>query len=368
MAGNTIGTLYKVTTWGESHGVALGVVIDGCPAGIEIRAEEIQLEVDARKPQTENGGTTRREKDKIEILAGVFEGKTTGTPISIMVRNNDARSGDYEALKDVYRPGHADYSYELKYGAKDHRGGGRASGRETVSRVIAGAIAKKILRKYTSASNGVVEENSETIILAHTIQIGPIKALTYDQKEIAANPLRCADPIAAQKMLALIETVRAEKDGIGGIIEIRIQHPPIGLGEPIFDKLHADLGKALFSIPAVKGVAFGKGFDVATMRSSENNDSYEMVNGKITTQTNHSGGILGGISTGEEIIIQIAIKPPSSIGRKQKTVRKDGESTTIMIEGRHDTCIVPRVIPIAESMVAITLVDHLFRQRASEHF
>lgn len=357
MAGNSIGTLFTVTTWGESHGPSLGVVIDGCPAGINVSAEEIQREVDRRKPQAASGGTARREDDQIDVLSGIFEDVTTGAPIAIMVRNEDHQSKDYDALKEVFRPGHADLSYELKYGtARDYRGGGRASGRETVSRVIAGAIAKKILLAYTP----------DTTILGHTIQIGAIKTSVF-KPETIDNPLCCADPEATTHMLSLIDAIRADHDSIGGIIEIRIQRPPAGLGEPVFDKLNADLGKALLSIPAVKGVAFGEGFETAHMRGSENNDTYTTHDGKITTQTNHSGGILGGISTGEDIIIHIAIKPASSIGKEQTTVTKDGQATTIAIRGRHDACIVPRAIPVAESMVAMTLVDHLLRQRAAQH-
>ncbi|MBP7898681.1 chorismate synthase [Candidatus Gracilibacteria bacterium] len=362
MAGNSIGTVFKVTTWGESHGPALGVVIDGCPAGIEIGIEDIQREVDARKPQAESGGTARKEEDIVEILSGIFEGKTTGMPISMMVKNKDHKSEDYGDLKDVYRPGHADYAYDLKYGFRDHRGGGRASGRETVSRVIAGAIAKKILVSFAPTC----------VIIGHTVQIGEIEAsrtnlVTLNSKTIASSPLRCIDSEATEKILTLIEKTRNEGDSLGGIIEIRIQNPPQGLGEPVFDKLNADLAKAIFSIPAIRGVSFGEGFRAATMRGSEHNDNYEMRNGNVVTETNHAGGILGGISTGEEIVIQIAIKPPSSIGKKQETIGIDEKQTTIEIKGRHDTCIVPRIIPVAESMTAITLVDHLLRQRAGQH-
>lgn len=356
MAGNTIGTLFRVTTWGESHGPFIGVVIDGCPSGLEISPEEIQFELDRRKPQSATGGTSRNEEDEIEIGSGIFEGKTTGTPITIIIRNKGQQPEDYEKLRDVFRPGHADYAYHLKYGIRDHRGGGRASGRETASRVIAGTIAKKLLEK------------TNTTIQGHTVQIGHIQTSTLNEEEIQKNPLRCGDSKAAQDMLELIKSMREEHDSIGGIIEILIKQPPAGLGEPVFDKLNADLAKAIFSIPAVKGVSFGKGFEVAAMRGSENNDPLFMNEGKINAKSNHAGGILGGISTGEDIVIRVAIKPPSSIGKPQQTITTSHQEAKITIEGRHDICIVPRVIPIAESMVAIILADHLLRQRSIEHF
>lgn len=312
MAGNSFGTLFRITTWGESHGPAVGAVIDGCPAGIKIALDDIQREVDRRKPSGATE-TARREEDRVEILSGIFEGITTGMPISLLVKNKDARSSDYDALKNVYRPGHADMTYEMKYGIRDYRGGGRASGRETVARVMAGAVAKRVL--------GATVE-----VIGHTVQIGPHRV------EAA--------------MKAYVEEVRAARDSIGGIIEILIRgaptnvpaNPLAGLGEPVFDRLNADLGKALFSIPAVKSVSFGRGMDVATMKGSEHNAARV------------AGGILGGIATGDEITIQIAVKPPSSIG----------------IGGRHDACIAPRIIPVAESMVAIVLADHLLRNRAAK--
>lgn len=346
MPGNTFGTLLKVTTWGESHGSSLGVVIDGCPAGLEVNLEEIQQEVDRRRPQDSSISTARKERDTVELLGGLFEGKTTGAPLAFLVWNSDARPADYEALRNVYRPGHADQSYEMKYGVRDHRGGGRASGRETVCRVIAGAVAKKIL-------------GNRVQITGHTVQIGDIRVETFNAGEIPQNLLFCADANAANQMLELIGQVRDEKDSIGGIIEILIRGMPAGLGEPVFDKLSADLGKALFSIPAVKGVEFGRGFETATMRGSQNNDT--------PGKTNNAGGILGGISNGEEIVIRIAVKPASSIGKEQQTMKKDGSDTTITISGRHDACIVPRAIPVAESMVALVLADHLLRQRAIKH-
>ncbi len=339
MSGNSLGTTFKITTWGESHGPALGVVIDGCPAGISISEKEIQKEVDRRKPKRGSKvSTSRAEEDKIKILSGVFEGKTTGTPISIIVENKDARSKDYEKLKKMYRPGHADYTYDLKYGIRDHRGGGRASGRETVSRVMGGAVAKKILTL-----------KRKTEIFGHTVQIGNIKAAKFAKSEIEKNELRCADKEASKKMVKRIKEIRSEKDSIGAIVEIIIKNPPKGLGEPVFDKLDAELAKAMMSIGAVKGVEIGAGFNVAEMKGSENNDQMRATNkGKskeIAFLSNKAGGILGGISTGEDIIIRLAVKPVPSI----------------KLPGRHDTCLAPRIIPVAEAMAAIVLTDHLLR-------
>lgn len=357
MAGNTIGTLFRITTWGESHGEALGVVIDGCPPGILLNEKDIQTEVDRRRPQDDRISTPRKESDTVHILSGVFEGKTTGMPISIVVWNENQRSKDYAALKDIFRPGHADFTYAEKYGYRDYRGGGRSSGRETICRVMAGAVAKKILTL------------SGTHIYGFTTQIGDITAKKRnlsapDIKEIEKNAIRCADPSTAKKMISLVERIRNEGDSIGGCIRIHIARPPKNLGEPVFDKIQADIGKALFSIQAVKGVSFGEGFNVATMKGSENNDVFASSKGKLHPKTNHAGGLLGGITTGEDIVIDMAIKPASSIGKTQKTATQKGKTMNLSIEGRHDACIVPRVIPVAESMVAITLVDHLLRQKA----
>lgn len=349
MAGNTFGKNFRVTTWGESHGEALGVVIDGCPAGLVISEKEIQEEVNRRKPLSESKvSTSRMERDKIRILSGIFEGKTLGTPISILVENENSKSSDYEAIKDTYRPGHADYTYDLKYGFRDYRGGGRSSGRETVSRVIAGAIAKKLLKNLYG-----------TEIFGHTTQIGNIKANKFDKKYIEKSPVRCADKSASEKMLKLIENLRAHGDSIGAIVEIIIKNPPKGLGKPVFDKLNAELGKAMLSIGAVKGVEFGSGFKSAEMKGSENNDQMKMVKGKVKFLSNHGGGILGGISTGEDIVLRIAIKPVSSISVAQKTVSKSGKNMTLKVTGRHDCCLAPRIIPVAESMAAIVLADFM---------
>jgi chorismate synthase len=351
MPGNTFGTLFRVTTWGESHGPALGAVIDGCPAGFPLTEKDIQSELDRRRPGQSKVGTSRAEADRVRILSGVFEGKTLGTPISLIVENKDHRSHDYSKIKDLYRPGHADYSFDLKYGLRDYRGGGRSSGRETISRVMAGAIAKKFLLA-----------KEKTRIIGHTVQVGTIKASKFNEKEIEGNSLRCADPTIAKKMEQYVLKVKDEGDSVGGIVEIIVRNTPAGLGEPVFDKLQADLGKALFSIATVKGVEFGDGFRVAELKGSQNNDELIKHGGKITTKTNHAGGIYGGISIGTDLIIRLAVKPPASIAKKQQTIDKKGHSTTIKVEGRHDACILPRLIPVAESMVAITLMDHWVRR------
>lgn len=361
MPGNTFGTLFKITTWGESHGPATGTIIDGCPAGLALSENDIQKEVNRRRPaQKSKISTTRREKDKVHILSGVFEGKTTGTPISLLVYNEDARSQDYSKIKDIYRPSHADYTYDLKYGFRDYRGGGRASGRETLARVMAGAIAKKLLKIKV-----------KTEIFGHTVQIGDIKAAKFNRSEIEKNELRCADPDAAAKMLKLIEKIRhLSGDSIGAIIEIIIKNPPKALGEPVFDKLDAELAKAMMSIGAVKGVEIGAGFKVAGMKGSENNDQMKATKSPIPPTkrndvcflSNNSGGIIGGISTGEDIIIRLAIKPVPSISLKLKTIDKKGKNTLIQTLGRHDCCLAPRIIPVAEAMAALVIADKWLEQ------
>ncbi|MEK7544706.1 MAG: chorismate synthase [Patescibacteria group bacterium] len=352
MAGNSFGKIFVVTSWGESHGKALGVVVDGCPAGIKITTEDIQREVDRRRPSGSKITTARQETDQVEILSGIFEDTTTGMPISMLVYNQDQHSKDYSSLKNVYRPGHADFTYDMKYGIRDYRGGGRSSGRETVSRVMAGAVAKKVL------------DQSKIKIFGHTIQVGNIQAEKFDHKEIEKNLMRCADKVAAEKMIKYVEKLRDEGDSSGAILEIIVKNMPVGLGEPCFDKLPADLAKAIFSIPTIKGVSFGTGFQGAGMKGSENNDVFQTIKGKVKTKTNHAGGTLGGISSGEDLVIQIAVKPPSSIAKKQQTVDSKKKKVEIEIRGRHDACLAPRVIPVAESMVAMTLVDHLLRSQA----
>ncbi len=345
---NTFGRLFRVTTFGESHGPAVGAVIDGCPPGIPLDAEDVARELRRRRPGQSGLVTPRDEADAPQILSGVFEGATTGTPIAVIVWNKEQRPQDYDAIKDVYRPGHADYTYERKYGARDWRGSGRASGRETVGRVAGGAIAKKVLAAF-----GVRIE-------AATVQVGEVAAREWDAGEIEKNPVRTADPAAAAAMAAAIEKARAEKDSLGGIVEVRILGAPAGLGDPVFGKLSARLGAALLSIGAVKGVEIGKGFALAAMRGSESNDPL----GPEGFTRNFAGGVLGGISTGCPIVARIAVKPASSIGRPQRTIDRAGAPREISIQGRHDPCICPRVVPVAEAMAALVMVDAVLGQRA----
>lgn len=349
--GNTIGTLFRVTTFGESHGVALGCVIDGCPPQLSISEEEIQHELDRRKPGQSHITTARKEGDRVKILSGIFQGKTLGTPIAMIVENSDQRSGDYEHLKNVFRPGHADFTWEMKYGFRDYRGGGRSSGRETVSRVMAGAIAKKLLGA------------KKIQIYAFAAQVGPIVGKNVDLSFIEKNTVRAADRVAAKKMEKYILKAKEEGDSVGGIVEIIIKNVPIGLGEPVFDKLNADLAKAIVSIPTVKGIEFGSGFGVALKKGSEQNDPFTVKAGKLQITKNDAGGISGGMSTGEDIIIRVAVKPPSSISKTQKTATKEKKNIDLSVQGRHDPCIIPRFIPVAESMVALVVADHLLLAR-----
>lgn len=360
--GNTIGTLFRVTTFGESHGTALGCIIDGCPAKIPITEEEIQHELDRRRPGQSAVTTARKEGDKIKILSGIFENKTLGTPIAMMVENSDMRSQDYQKLKNVFRPGHADFTWEMKYGFRDYRGGGRSSGRETVSRVMAGAIAKKIIGLSPSRGAPGIK------IYAYAAQIGPIKGKKVDFTSIEKNVVRAADPAMAKKMERYILKAKEAGDSVGGIVEIIVKNVPLGLGEPVFDKLNADLAKAIFSIPTVKAVEFGSGFSVALKKGSEQNDPYIVKGGKVTVSKNDAGGISGGISTGADIVMRVAVKPPSSISKPQTTVTKEKKKVELEVKGRHDPCIIPRFIPVAESMVAIVLADHLLRYRAVKNF
>lgn len=359
MPGNTFGKIFRITTAGQSHGPANVVIIDGMPPGIEIDLDFLQAELDRRRPGQSKITTQRKESDTAEILAGVFEGKTTGDALCIKIDNQDQRSKDYSKIKDKYRPGHADYSFDAKYGHRDYRGGGRSSARETNVRVAAGAVAKMLLNQ------------KQISVLAYVKQVGEVVAknipspadLTLDQ--IEANPVRCPDSKAAAEMIALIDKVRKETDSIGGIAEIVVTGLKPGLGEPVFDKLRADLGKALLSLPAVLGVEFGNGFEAAKLKGSENNDVFTTdSNGQVTTKSNRHGGMLGGISTGMPLIIRCVVKPTSSLAKEQPTITKDGEPTTIRTLGRHDPCLLPRFIPMAEAMVAITLVDHHLRQFA----
>jgi len=354
MSGNTFGTLFRITTWGESHGCGIGVVIDGCPAGISLDETDIQRELDRRRPGQSEISTPRKEEDKAVILSGVFSGKTTGTPISIMVENKDVDSSKYEALRSTPRPGHADLTYELKYGFRDYRGGGRSSARETIGRVAAGAIARKILSLH-----GIE-------VIGHVVELGGIRAKSVDIQEIRENteknPVRCADPEAAVVMQAVILAARGEGDSLGGIVEIISIGVPPGVGEPVFDKLSAELARALMSIGSVKGIEIGIGFKCTLMKGSQNNDPIIARDGKTRTLTNNAGGILGGISNGEPIVCRIAVKPTPSISKEQCTVDlANMEETKIKIAGRHDPSIPPRIVPVAEAMVAIVLVDQMMR-------
>ena len=338
---NTIGQCIRATTFGESHGPAIGVVLDGLKPGIELSPEDIQTELDRRRPGQSKVSTTRSEKDQVKILSGVFEGKTTGAPVAMLIENKDSDSTKYDIIKDLFRPGHADLTFWKKYGIRDHKGGGRSSGRETASRVAAGAVAKKIL-----SERGVT-------IKAYSIEIAGIKAQTYDENNMENNPVRCPDPGAAEKMQQAIIDARANGDSVGGIVELKISGLPAGLGDPVFGKLDARLTGALFSLGAVKACAIGDGFDAARSTASQFND--QMKDGKFLT--NHAGGILGGISTGQDIIIKLAVKPTPSISRPQETMDINGNSQKIRIEGRHDPCIVPRIIPVVESMAALVMLD-----------
>lgn len=352
MPGNTFGQAFRLTTWGESHGAAVGCIVDGCPAGLPLAEEDIQHDLDRRRVGQSRVTSARQEADRVQILSGVFEGRTTGAPICMLVWNTDAKSSHYEAIKDLYRPGHADYSWDAKYGFRDWRGGGRSSARETVGRVAGGVIAKKLL-----ARAGVS-------IIGWTAQLGDLCAQTFDEQEIERNIMRCPDAAVAAEMVARVEAARRDLDSLGGIVEVRARGVPPGLGEPVFDKLQADIGKAMFSIPAVKGVEIGAGFDVAQMRGSENNDPFvRHEDGSVGTLSNHHGGILGGISTGEEIIVRVAAKPPASIARPQQTVDNTGNQQTIEVHGRHDPTVLPRLVPVAEAMLALVLADHVLRQR-----
>jgi chorismate synthase len=352
MAGNTFGTRFRITTFGESHGPAIGVVIDGVKPGLPFSLEPIQRQLDRRRPGQSAVTTPRAEADRAEILSGVFEGKTTGTPLCVLIRNTDQRPTAYAGIKNLFRPGHAGYTYLAKYGVSDYRGGGRSSGRETAARVAAGALAREFLLAH------------KTVIVASTIEVGGIKARTFDPGCIEQNVLRCADPLAARRMERAVLRAKAEGDSLGGIVEVIVHNPPVGLGEPVFDKLEADLAKALMSIGAVKGVEVGNGFAAARLCGSENNDPiyYDKATKRFRTRTNNAGGIAGGISNGEDIVVRIAVKPTSSIRKEQETATVDGAAARISVEGRHDPCICPRIVPVAEAMVALTLFDHLTRQ------
>jgi chorismate synthase len=355
--GNTFGHLFRLTTWGESHGGAVGVVVDGCPPRLALSAADIQVELDRRRPGQSRVTTQRQEEDTCHILSGVFEGQTLGTPISILVWNTDAKSQHYAPFRDVYRPSHADFAYDAKYGIRNWQGGGRASARETVGRVAAGAIAKKLLR-----------ERCGTEIIAYVKQIHKLYAdvdphtVTLDHVE--ANIVRCPDAACAEEMIARIDWARRQGDSLGGVVEVVVRQVPIGLGEPVFDKLEADLAKALMSLPASKGFEIGSGFAGTTLTGSEHNDPYEMHDGRIHTRTNNSGGVQGGITIGEPILLRVAFKPTATIAQPQETVTVQGEATVLAAKGRHDPCVLPRAVPMVEAMVALVLADHYLRHKA----
>jgi chorismate synthase len=356
--GNTFGQLFRVTTFGESHGGGVGVVIDGCPPHVPIAEADIQRELDRRRPGQSQVTTQRQEKDRCEILSGVFEGQTLGTPISILVRNQDARPEAYEVMRHKFRPSHADFTYKAKYGIRNWQGGGRASARETIGRVAASAIARKVLLTLFPRIE----------IVAYVSQVHEIiavidrAAVSFDK--IERSVVRCPDQKATSEIVALIEQTRAEGDSLGGIIECVARNVPPGLGEPVFDKLEADLAKAMLSLPASKGFEIGSGFRAVKMRGSEHNDEFEKRGDRIATRTNFSGGIQGGISNGEDIYFRVAFKPTATIAQEQQTVTTSGEATKLSGRGRHDPCVLPRAVPIVEAMTALVLCDHALRQRA----
>lgn len=353
--GNSYGKIFKITTFGESHGRALGLIIDGCPAGLEIDEAFIQSELDRRRPGQSAIVTQRKEGDRYELLSGVFEGRATGTPISMVIYNKDQRSKDYSHIKDKYRPSHADFTYDQKYGFRDYRGGGRSSARETVARVAAGAIAKLFL-----AHSGIR-------VTAYVQQVGHLaiekKYQELDFSQIEQNDVRCADPVVAEEMNQFIRQVRKEGDTIGGTVACVIEGVPAGIGEPVFDKLHAELAKAMMSINAAKGFEYGSGFEGTKMRGSQHNDSFFEEEGKIQTKTNYSGGVQGGISNGMDIYFKVAFKPVATIVQAQESVDVDGKAATVTGKGRHDPCVLPRAVPIVEAMAALVIADFLLRQR-----
>ncbi len=357
MPGNTFGQIFKLTSFGESHGEAIGGIIDGCPAGLNIDLDFIQSELERRKPGQSHITTQRKEDDKVQFLSGIFEGKTTGTPIGFIIANENQKGKDYDHLKDVFRPSHADFTYEAKYGIRDHKGGGRSSARETACRIVAGAVAKLILKQ------------SKVSIQAYVSCVKDVKlTIPYSKLDLTkteTNIIRCPDEVTANKMISLIEETGKAGNTVGGIISCVIKGTPVGLGEPVFDKLHADLGKAMLSINAVKGFEYGAGFNAINSYGSELNDIFE--SGKeITTKTNNSGGVQGGISNGQDIYFNVAFKPVATVMQTQKSVNTKGEEVNLEAKGRHDPCVLPRAVPIVESMAALVLVDHLLRSRVSK--
>lgn len=351
MAGSGFGTNFRITTWGETHGAGVGVVVDGCPAGLPLEREDVQKYLDRRKPGQSKYTTQRKEGDQVEILSGIFEGRTTGTPISMVVYNKDQRSKDYSNIKDIYRPGHADFTFDMKYGFRDYRGGGRSSGRETIGRVAAGAVAAKVLKKL-----GI-----EIKAYAKAIAGIEVSKDYFDFAEMNNNPFNMPDKEAAKLVQEKADQMIKEMDSIGGIIECQITGMPVGIGETVFDKLDAELSKAIMSIGSVKGFEIGDGFEAANLRGSENNDDFICVDGKVEKETNHSGGVLGGMSDGSAIVFRAAIKPTPSIAQTQKTVNRDLDNVEIEIHGRHDPMIVPRAVVVVESMAAVTILDGVLK-------
>ena len=355
--GNTFGKIFQISTWGESHGPAVGVTIDGCPAGVPIDEEAIQVELDRRRPGQSDITTPRSEDDRLEVLSGVFEGISTGAPILLMVRNKDARPQAYDHLKDVYRPSHADYTYQAKYGHRDHRGGGRSSARETSGRVAAGAIARRIL------ADSVGVELVAYVRRIHDIEAA-IDAASVTRAAVESNAVRCPDSAAAEKMIERIKQLRKEGDSAGGLVELVARGLPVGLGEPVFDRLEADLAKAMLSLPATKGFEVGSGFDGTRLTGSAHNDAFYKDGDEVRTRSNNSGGVQGGISNGEDLVCRIAFKPTATINKEQETVSTSGEETVLKARGRHDPCVLPRAVPIVEAMAALVLVDHWFLDRS----
>ena len=353
MSGNTFGSLFRVTTFGESHGPAIGCVLDGVPPKIELAEEDIQVYLDRRRPGQTRHTSQRREPDRVRILSGVFEGRTTGAPVGLTIVNEDARSKDYGAIKDVFRPGHADYTYHVKYGVRDYRGGGRSSARETAMRVAAGSIARKIL-------------GPSVIVRGALVQMGPhpVDRDRWDWNEVERNPFWCPDAVAAGMWEDFLDGVRKAGSSTGGVVEVVASGVPVGLGAPVFDRLDADIAKALISIPAAKGVEIGAGFDAVSMSGPEHNDEMRMQDGAVAFLSNNAGGVLGGISSGQDIVARLAIKPTSSVSTPQRAVNIHGEDTQVVTTGRHDPCVAIRGVPVAEAMLACVLADHLLRHKA----
>jgi chorismate synthase len=356
--GNSFGRIFRISTFGESHGKAIGVIVDGCPAGLSIDEGFIQAELQRRKPGQSKITTQRKEEDQVEILSGVFEGKSTGTPISMLIRNQDQKSKDYSHIAESFRPSHADYTYQAKYGLRDYRGGGRSSARETAARVAAGAIAKLLLLHYNVKVTAYVSQAGEVSLDK------PYQEL--DLEAVDSNIVRCPDAEVAEKMISHIDEIRKDRDTVGGIVTCVVKNTPVGLGEPVFDRLHANLGKAMLSINAVKGFEYGSGFEGIKMRGSQHNDPFYQEGEKVKTKTNHSGGIQGGISNGEDIYFRVAFKPVATIMQDQDSVNQGGESVTVSGKGRHDPCVVPRAVPIVEAMTALVLADHLLLNKLSK--